>query len=170
MNTTTEMINKILENPGSAMVRRNKTNFIAVPMENEDGTVTYMSIKVGELLAQDTKTNPAFDFEAAKAEYDEWKTEKDRPKEKKARPAKVDPEKAAEKAARQEAVLTWLINNPGKHSSTEIYEALADVYAGKLIMAVGSDCKAMVEDGRIKCHREKAKNFFFFGDDEETEE
>ena len=68
--TTNEMMTAILSQfPGAAMVRKSKTNFIAVPKgENEDGVMEYASIKVGSLLSKDTKTNPAFDFEAAVAE------------------------------------------------------------------------------------------------------
>ena len=68
--TTNEMISAILSQfPGSAMVRRSKANFIAVPMgENEDGVMTYAKVAVSALLSKDTKTNAAFNLETAVAE------------------------------------------------------------------------------------------------------
>lgn len=167
------MIEKfIAENPGSMMVRRKKVNFIAVPVTNEDGTTTYLSVRIGALLAEDTKNNTAFNFAEARAEYEEYEAAKAAAKEaaknKPSTKREPDPVKAAEKKARQDTIVAWLINNPGKHTATEIFEALPDVYAGKMLMAVGSDAKPLVEAGQIGCAREKSKNFYYFGElDEE---
>ena len=60
--------------PGATMVRRSNSNFLAIPGDVVDGVQTYYSVKVGALLAKDTKVNKAFDFDAAVAEYDEYAT------------------------------------------------------------------------------------------------
>ena len=69
--TTTEIVANILSQfPGATMVRKAKSNFIAIPMgENEDGVMEYASVKVGALLSKDNKTNAAFNLETAVAEF-----------------------------------------------------------------------------------------------------
>ena len=103
--TTTEMITNILSQfPGSTMVRRSKQNFIAVPTgENEDGVMEYAKVAVSALLSKDTKTNTAFDFDAAVAEYNEWKEVADAKaaKPKAEKKSGADPEKVAATNARK---------------------------------------------------------------------
>ena len=166
--TTNEMMTAILSQfPGAAMVRKSKTNFIAVPKgENEDGVMEYASIKVGSLLSKDTKTNAAFDFDAAVAEYEAYVAEQaakaNKPKAE--RKSGADPEKQAAKEARQKAMLAWLIANPGEHTSTQIKEGLPEVYGDQTIMTVGSDAKGLWEAGEINRREEKTKKFYFFGE------
>lgn len=166
--STNEIFAAVLSQfPGAAMVRKSKQTFIAVPMgENEDGVMTYAKVAVGALLSKDTKTNTAFDFDAAVAEYAEWETTQ---AEKAAKPkaekkSGADPEKQAAKAARQKALLAWLIANPGEHTSTQIKDGMPEVYADQTIMAVGSDAKALWEAGEINRREEKTKKFYFFGE------
>ena len=163
--TTNEMMTSILSQfPGSAMVRRSKINFIAVPMgENEDGVMEYAKIAVSALLSKDTKTNTAFDFEAAKAEYEEYAAQQTEKANKPKAPKKsgADPEKQAAMAARADAALAWLIANPGEHTATDI-KAAVDCMANVTIMQVGSDLKSLLPAGTVKCEKREGKNYWSF--------
>lgn len=163
--TTNEMLSAILSQfPGSAMVRRSKTNFIAVPMgENEDGVMTYAKVAVSALLAKDTKTNTAFDFEAAKAEYEAYVAEQaakaNKPKAE--RKSGADPEKQAAMKARADAALAWLIENPGEHTATEV-KAGVPAMKDTTIMQVGSDLKSLLAAGSVQCEKKEGKNYWSF--------
>ena len=163
--TTTEIVANILSQfPGAAMVRKSKTNFIAVPMgENEDGVMTYASIKVGSLLSKDTKTNPAFNFEAAVAEYEAYAAEQAAKESAPKTPKKsgADPEKQAAMKARADAALAWLIENPGEHTATDI-KAAVDCMANVTIMQVGSDLKSLLTAGTVKCEKHEGKNYWSY--------
>lgn len=164
--TTTEMISNILSQfPGATMVRRSKQNFIAVPMgENEDGVMEYAKVAVSALLSKDTKTNSAFDFDAAVAEYNEYATAQ---AEKAAKPkaekkkASADPEKIAATNARKEAALAWLIANSGEHTATDVKAAI-DPENKVTIMRIGSDLKELMQEGQIACEKHDGKNYWSF--------
>ena len=159
------MISNILSQfPGATMVRRSKQNFIAIPKgENEDGVMEYAKIAVSALLSKDTKTNTAFDFEAAKAEYEEYAAAQLEKANKPKAPKKsgADPEKQAAMAARADAALAWLIANPGEHTATEI-KAAVDCMANVTIMQVGSDLKSLLAAGTAKCEKREGKNYWSF--------
>lgn len=161
----TEIVANVLSNyEGASMVRRSKTNFIAVPVgENADGVMEYASIKVGALLSKDTQTNPAFNFEAAKAEYEAWHNEQLAKASKPKAPKKsgADPEKVAAQAKRKEAALAWLIENPGEHTATEVKSAI-DPDNAVTIMQIGSDLKSLMQDGQISCEKKDGKNYWSF--------
>ena len=80
--TTNEIISKILSDyEGSALVRPDKTTFIAVP--TEEGT--YIKIAVSKLASKDVerkdgKVIPAFNFETAVEGYKTFVAEQPRPK------------------------------------------------------------------------------------------
>lgn len=161
------MISNILSQfPGSAMVRNEKAkaNFIAVPKgENEDGVMEYASIKVGSLLSKDTKSNTAFDFEAAKAAYEAYAAgvAEKAAKPKAEKKSGADPEKQAAMAARKEAALAWLIENSGEHTATEVKAAI-DPENKVTIMQIGSDLKSLMQDGQIACDKHDGKNYWSF--------
>lgn len=165
--TTNEMISNILSQfPGSAMVRNEKAkaNFIAVPKgENEDGVMEYASIKVGSLLSKDTKSNTAFDFEAAKAAYEAYAAgvAEKAAKPKAEKKSSADPEKVAAANARKEAALAWLIENSGEHTATDVKAAI-DPDNKVTIMQIGSDLKALMQDGQIACDKHDGKNYWSF--------
>lgn len=149
---------------GATMCRRSNSNFLAIPGDVVDGVQTYYAVKVSALLAKDTKTNKAFDFDAAVAEYAEFAAKQ---AEKASTPKKssgADPAKQAAKEARKTAVFEWLVANSGMHSCTDIFKALPDVYDGQTIMTVGSDCKALAEEGKVSKTTEKNKNFYGVGE------
>ena len=166
--TTTEILSAVLSQfPGAAMVRKSKTNFIAVPMgENEDGVMEYASVKVGALLSKDTKTNPAFNFDAAVAEYEAYAAEQAEKASKPKTPKKsgADPEKVAAMNARKEAVLAWLISNPGEYPAKDIKDAMPDVYGDITIMQVGTDLKSLMNDGSVVCEVKEGKKYWHFAE------
>lgn len=163
--TTNEIVSAILSQfPGAAMVRNEKAkaNFIAIPKGEVDGVMEYASVKVGSLLSKDTKANTAFNFEAAKAAYEAYAAGV---AEKAAAPkapkkSGADPEKQAAMVKRQEAALAWLIENPGEHTATEIFNALPNVYEGKTVMTVGSDLKPLTDS--VNCEKREGKNYWSF--------
>ena len=162
--TTNEIVSAILSQfHGAAMVRKSKTNFIAIPMgENEDGVMEYASVKVGALLSKDTKSNTAFNFEASVAEHAAYVAAQEAKAAAPKAPKKsgADPEKQAAMVKRQEAALAWLIENPGEHTATEIFNALPNVYEGKSVMTVGSDLKPLTDS--VNCEKREGKNYWSF--------
>ena len=161
MNMNEMMVALSAQFPGSVMVRRSKQNFLAVPGEvNEDGVQTYYAVKLSALLAKDTKTNKAFDVDAAQQEYAEYMAEQ---ATKTAAPKKAkgaDPSKQAEKEKRKGALLAWMVENPGEHVCSEVLTALSEVYEGKSVMTVGSDAKELVTEGALVKRTEKGKNYY----------
>lgn len=146
--------------PGSVMVRRSKQNFLAVPGDVVDGVQTYYAVKLSALLAKDTKTNKAFDVDAAQQEYTEYMAEQatkgNAPKKAKG----PDPAKQAEKEKRKGALLAWFVENPGEHTCSEVLTALPEVYEGKTVMTVGSDAKELATEGTLVKRTEKGKNYY----------
>ena len=69
-----ELTATVLTQYPEAVACRNGSNgnFLAVPGEVVDGVQTYYGVKVWALAAKATKTNPAFDVEAAHAEYEAY--------------------------------------------------------------------------------------------------
>lgn len=165
--TTTEILSAILTQfPGSALVRRSKQTFIAVPMgENEDGVMEYAKVAVGNLLSKDTANHTAFNFDAAVAEYEAYaaeqaeKTSKPKAEKKKSGP---DPKKVAAMNARKEAALAWLISNPGEYPAKDIKDAMPDVYGDITIMQVGTDLKSLMNDGSVVYEVKEGKKYWRF--------
>ena len=162
--TTTEIVATILSQfPGSSLVRRSKQTFIAVPMgENEDGVMQYSKIAVSALLAKDTKTHVAFDFDAAKAEHEAYAAEQAAKPKTEKKKSGADPAKQEAKQNRKSAALAWMIDNPGEHPSMEVKNALPEVYGDITIMQVGSDLKELWEEGSLTRREEKGKKFYSF--------
>lgn len=163
--TTNEIFASVLSQfPGAAMARKSKQTFIAVPMgENEDGVMEYAKVAVSALLSKDTKTNTAFDFNAAVAEYEEYVAEQTAKASAPKAPKKsgADPEKQAAMKARADAALAWLIENPGEHTASDVKKnvpAMKDV----TIMQVGSDLKSLLAAGTAKCEKREGKNYWSF--------
>lgn len=163
--TTNEIFASVLSQfPGAAMVRKSKQTFIAVPMgENEDGVMEYAKVAVSALLSKDTKTNTAFDFNAAVAEYEEYVAEQTAKASAPKAPKKsgADPEKQAAMKARADAALAWLIENPGEYTATEV-KAGVPAMKDTTIMQVGSDLKSLLAAGTAKCEKREGKNYWSF--------
>jgi hypothetical protein len=161
MNMNEMMVALSAQFPGSVMVRRSKQNFLAVPGEvNEDGVQTYYAVKLSALLAKDTKTNKAFDVDAAQQEYAEYMAEQATKATAPKKAKGADPAKQAEKEKRKGALLAWFVENPGEHTCSEVLEALPEVYEGKTVMTVGSDAKELATEGTLVKRTEKGKNYY----------
>lgn len=163
MISINEMTTAILSQyAGSAMVRRSKQNFVAVPTGEmtEEGKPIYIAVKIGTLLAKDTKTNTAFDFEAAQTEYAEWQSTQSAKASKPKASKGADPAKQAEKENRKAALLAWMQENPGDHTCSDMFAALPEVYEGKTVMTVGSDAKELFTAGLLMKSQENGKNFY----------
>lgn len=165
MNTVSVMNEIKTLFPNAVMVRRNKSNFLAIPADEVDGVQTYVKVAVGALAHKDTERAAAFDFEAAAAEYTEWKVAADAkaaaPKAPKA--SKADPEKAAARKARQDKLLAWMVAHPGLHTSTEMVDALDGLYEGvTALMTCGTDASALVKAGEVVCEKVEGKKHYGF--------
>lgn len=156
---------------GATMVRRGNSNFIAVPVgENDEGVMEYYRITVSKLNTKGSEKVAPFDFDAAKDAYAAHLDEvAQKAADRKAnRPASktkvVDEAKEAAKKVRKDAVLAWLVANPGEHTASEIHAALADTaYDGMLVMRTGNDLISLMEDGEISCRKENGKKYWTFG-------
>lgn len=145
--------------PDATMVRRSKSNFLAIP----DGEGGFYSVKVGKLNMKGTDKIAPFDYEAAKEEYDAWETERAaKAAPKSGRKSGPDPVKQEEKARRQEALVAWMVLNPGEHTCTEIKESMPEVYGDMTVMTVGSDLKPMVEGGTVDKVSHEGKSYYIY--------
>ena len=146
--------------PDATMVRRSKSNFLAIP----DGEGGFYSVKVGKLNMKGTDKIAPFDYEAAKEEYDAWETERaaKAAAPNSGRKSGPDPVKQEEKARRQEALVAWMVLNPGEHTCTEIKESMPEVYGDMTVMTVGSDLKPMVEGGTVDKVSHEGKSYYIY--------
>ena len=146
--------------PDATMVRRSKSNFLAIP----DGEGGFYSVKVGKLNMKGTDKIAPFDYEAAKEEYDAWEAERaaKAAAPKSGRKSGPDPVKQEEKARRQEALVAWMVLNPGEHTCTEIKESMPEVYGDMTVMTVGSALKPMVEGGTVDKVSHEGKSYYIY--------
>jgi hypothetical protein len=143
--TKNEVLSKILEMPGAQMCRANKTNFIAVPVE--DG---YVKVTVGTALAQDTKNHKAFNFEAAAAEYKAHEAESAlKAAERANRPVKVKGPNPEAQARRDELdKVIGAMPSFTECTATDIMHAIEGKVAFTLTpMNVGQSAKRLAEKG-----------------------
>lgn len=60
----------------ATMVRTNKTNCLAIPTDViENGMPKYLKVQLGSFATKATKTHEAFDFDTARADYEQWAKE-----------------------------------------------------------------------------------------------
>ena len=146
--------------PNATMVRRSKSNFLVIP-DDEGG---FYSVKVGKVNMKGTEKIPPFDFESAKEEYVAWDAERaaKAASPKSGRKSGPDPVKQEEKARRQEALVAWMVLNPGEHTCTEIKESMPEVYGDMTVMTVGSDLKPMVESGTVEKVTHEGKGYYIY--------
>lgn len=157
MNTNELFSNLIDSNPGSALCRSGKSNFVAIPGEIVDGVQTYLKVSVTTALYKDTKTHAAFDFDSAKAEYEAWAVAQAEKPEKTAT-AKVP---NLEAQARREALDAAIegLDAFEKLTATDILAALPDGLAPN-VMAVGSAAKRLVEKGVLTMDIVEKKKYY----------
>ena len=143
--TKNDVLSAVLGLEGATMCRANKTNFIAVPVE--DG---YVKVSIGTALAEDTKNHKAFNFEAATAEYKAWEAEGAlRAAERANKPVKVKGPNPEAEARRQELdAKVSALPSFTDYTATDIMNALAGQIAENVtVMAVGSSAMRLVEKG-----------------------
>ena len=156
MNTST-IISTILSTTNGTLVRKGKENFIAIP--NDEGG--YVKVAVSNLLAKDTKTNKAFDFGTACADYIVWAQEQEAKANQPKAVKPVNAEAQARRDAMDATITAWVPNmEQGKrYSATEIKDAIgieADV------MQVGSSAIRLADNGIIGVEKDaKGKRFYF---------
>ena len=153
--TKNDVLSAVLGLEGATMCRANKTNFIAVPVE--DG---YVKVSIGTALAEDTKNHKAFNFEAAKADYRAWEAEGvARVAERANKPAKVKGPNPEAQARRDEldakvAALPAFTDC----TATDIMNALTGQIADNVtVMAVGSSAMRLVEKGILSMTLDEKK-------------
>ena len=144
-------------------------NFFAIPGEviDVDGvpTQSYYAVKASALMYKPTKTNPAFDPNTAHAAYETHMAKQAEKASKPKATKEVDPEKVAAKERRVAGLMEYVQANAGiEFTSKEVYDTLADsVYAGCLIMAVGTDLVAISKvDENLVCRTEKGKKYWTY--------
>lgn len=143
--TKNEVLSTILAMPGAEMCRANKTNFVAIPVE--DG---YVKVTIGTALAQDTKNHKAFNFEAATAEYKAHEAESAlRAAERANRPVKVKGPNPEAQARRDELdAVIGAMPAFTECTATDIMNAIEGKVAFTLTpMNVGQSAKRLVEKG-----------------------
>lgn len=169
--TKNSIVETIFATFPEAVNARNHTNFIAVPLE--DGR--YASVKVTvlpdkEIVDKNGKVRPAYDHEAAVAAYAaQQEAIAARKAEAAAKPkAKVshaDPEKAAIRKTRQNALVDYLKTMGGvEFTSTDLLTAVADIYEGTTgLLTLGADLTAIAkEDNNLTFRKEKGKKFWTY--------
>lgn len=170
--TTNEIISKILSDyEGSALVRPDKTTFIAIP--TEEGT--YIKVAVSKLASKDVerkdgKVIPAFNFETAIENYKAFVAEQEAKAEaranapKKERVSKADPEKVKMRAERQAKLVAYLETIPGMtFTSTDIASACTDIYPDGNVLNIGADLTAISKsDERLTMEKVKGKKHWTF--------
>lgn len=168
MTTITNIYNTIsTQYPEAAMVRRGNTNFLAIPMgEDEEGVMQYAKVAVSSLLSKDTKVTTAFNFEAAIAEYSEWEALQAAKANKPKKSKETDPEKEAAKQARLEALLNWVKNEAtDEFTSSYAHAALSDVYAGMQVMQVGTDLNTLAKmDEKLTFEKRDGKRYWSYAE------
>ena len=144
-------------------------NFFAVPGEMVDvegvPTQTYYAVKASALMYKPTKTNPAFDPTAAHEAYEAHMAKQAEKASKPKVSKEPDPEKVAAKERRVAGLMEYIQSNPNvEFTSKDVFDALSEgVYAGCLIMAVGTDLTAIAQvDEKLVCRTEKGKKYWTY--------
>lgn len=167
MATMKEITATVLAQYPDAVPCRNGSNgnFLAVKGEVVDGVQTHYGVKVWALAPKATKVNPAFDVEAAHAEYEAYAAKQAEKASKPKVSKEPDPEKVAAKERRQAGLMEYVQSMPGvEFTSKDVFDALeGSVYNGCLIMAVGSDLVAMAKvDEKLTFRAEKGKKYWTY--------
>ena len=156
--TKNDVLSAVLGLEGATMCRANKTNFIAVPVE--DG---YVKVSIGTALAEDTKNHKAFNFEAATAEYKAWEAEGAlRAAERANKPVKVKGPNPEAEARRQELdTKVSALPSFTDYTATDIMNALKGQIAENVtVMAIGSSAMRLVEKGILTVELKEKKKYY----------
>lgn len=128
---------------------------------DDNGMPVFATISVTVKNNEATETCAAFDPEAAKVAYTQHQTEA---AEKSSAPkkSKVDPEAAARRTARLEAVKKWIAESAQpetEYTTTDVYQAIgAEVMTN--VMMCGSTLVAAAEEGLLVYRTEGKKKIY----------
>ena len=153
--TKNDVLSTILGIAGAEKCRQNKSNFIAIPCEDD-----IVKVSVGTALAEDTKNHKAFNFEAAKADYKAWEAEGAlRAAERANKPVKVKGPNPEAQARRDELdAKVGALPAFTDYTATDIMNALAGQLADNVtVMAVGSSAMRLVEKGVLTMTMDEKK-------------
>lgn len=170
--TKTNIIETILSTFTDAAMVRTNTNFIAVPIDEGK----YASIKVSvlpdhEVECKNGQVRAAYDHDVAQEAYTTYVEGKAKEAEERAlakankpKVSRADPEKVAARKARQEAMMEYVKTIPGvRFTSTELVEALDDLYPNHDVLGAGTDLSAVAkEDTALTFEKEKGKKFWTY--------
>ena len=152
--TTNEIISKILSDyEGSALVRPDKTTFIAVP--TEEGTYIKIAVSKFETAIKNYKIFLAEQEAKAEARANAPKKE---------RVSKADPEKVKMRAERQAKLVAYLETIPGMtFTSTDIANTCTDIYPDGNVLNVGADLATISKsDERLTMEKIEGKKHWTF--------
>ena len=152
--TTNEIISKILSDyEGSALVRPDKTTFIAVP--TEEGTYIKIAVSNFETAIKNYKIFLAEQEAKAEARANAPKKE---------RVSKADPEKVKMRAERQAKLVAYLETIPGMtFTSTDIANTCTDIYPDGNVLNVGADLATISKsDERLTMEKIEGKKHWTF--------
>lgn len=148
--------------PEAQWVRTNKQNVIAIPTDIiENGLPKYYKVAVGGFSTKATKTAEAFDYDAARAEYEQWAKES---AERAAKPKKDNTaatEAALRSAARLDALRSYIANHDVvEMSATDLCNAVFADDKSVLPMTVGSLMNKLVDAGMVNFEIVKSKKLY----------
>lgn len=146
----------------ATMVRVNKSNFLAIPTDMiENGMPRYLKVQLGSFATRATKTHEAFDFDTARADYEQWAKES---AERASKP-KGDNSKKTESSertrVRTDKIRAYISANDIKNATaTDVCTAVFADDPDTKPMMVGSILNKMVEAGMLDVETVKGKKTY----------
>lgn len=163
MNNVLSVLSTI---PGIAPCRKGKNNFYAVPVTAEDGTVSYVAIKVSNLLTNPTEEQLAkgitpFNFEESKVDYANWKKEYDAKQNAPKKSKSVNTEAEARRAEQDKAMTEYVEQNEVVDMTATDLKNAIPYFAEALVMQVGSTALRLVDAGVLTISKTEGKKKFY---------
>ena len=146
----------------ATMVRVSKTNYLAIPTDViENGMPKYLKVQIGSFATKPTKTHEAFDFDAARADYEQWAKES---AERASKP-KGDNSKKTESAertrVRTDKIRAYIAAHDVENATaTEVCNAVFADDPDTKPMMVGTILNKMVEAGMLDVETVKGKKTY----------
>lgn len=146
----------------ATMVRTNKTNCLAIPTDIiENGMPKYIKVQLGSFATKATKTHEAFDFDTARADYEQWAKEA----AERANKPKGDNSKKTESAertrVRTDKIRAYIAANDIENATaTDVCNAVFADDPDTKPMMVGTILNKMVEAGMLDVETVKGKKTY----------
>lgn len=146
----------------ATMVRVNKTNYLAIPTDIiESGMPKYLKVQIGSFATKATKTHEAFDYDTARADYEQWAKES---AERAAKPKNNNSKKteSSERTrVRTDKIRAYIAEHEVENATaTDICNAVFADDPDTKPMMVGSILNKMVEAGMLDVETVKGKKTF----------